>query len=326
MEDQNDFSHLSSADQMNAEMNHMLMPDTNLIKKSPGTLSIVGEEPSGEDVLEAILGENDIVDHGIIAGLIDVGRSVARIRAPGHESLAVTEPDQLSDVWDQLNRDQSLKGFVGTGWVFGSARKLLMTNNHVIPVPQAAVRARIEFGYVRNARTDSTSKSHIMRLNPGEVFFSSPTMRFGGLDYALIALSDEADEVLGYLDYAPGNTALHTEVVYVVQHPGGAPKAYVVNHNKKINLTEQYFTYTSDTKGGSSGSPLFDESLNLIGIHHVGNHRVRVGRRRIFTNLGSRMELVIDDLLKQMEQSGWDTDKVKTWFGESYILERWLAK
>jgi len=298
---------------------HFIPPEGSNIPKGPG--GEIADDTSPIEIYEAIIGTNEIVDHGIVSGLIDRGRSVAKIKMPGHKSLTKVAPDKISNSWQNLKQQDQLGNFVGTGWILGSAQKILLTNHHVLPLPDAAQSARLEFGYQRNVLKDTTSTSHKMVLDPDSVFVTSPVKSFGGLDYTAVALSKQAPEELGFLDYNIGNTALQTAQVYVVQYPAGDPKSYSVNHNRRINLTDKYVTYTSDTRGGSSGSPLFDDDLNLIGIHHIGNNRVQVGKQELLTNLGSRIEVVIADLAGQLHSSGWDAAKVEEWFGDGSVLK-----
>ena len=310
-----DDTDISSMLQPNADV--FVPPDESGLAKG----ILAPADYSADEMFEAIIGTNEIVDHGIAAGLIERGRSVARIRVLGHQSLTSVPPAGLAVAWDTLAQNGQLTGFVGTGWILGSARKVILTNNHVIPLPVAAATARLEFAYQRDILRNRTTTGPVLRLSPDELFFSSPTMSFGGLDYTAVALAEQAPQELGYLDFVPGNSAVYTELVYVVQHPGGDPKAYVVNHNRKINLSDNYLTYTSDTKGGSSGSPLFDDDLNLIGLHHIGNHRVEVNGQTLYTNLGSRIEVVLADLVRQLHETGWDEADAEVWFGEGVVLK-----
>jgi Trypsin-like peptidase domain len=293
--------------------------------RPPKDSSLAADESIGgvsaEEVFEAIIGSNEIVDHGVVAGLVELGRSVARIRVRGHENLTKVPPQDIASTWQNLDQNGQLKSFVGTGWIFGPARKVILTNHHVFPLPAAAKTASLEFEYQRDLLRNTTSKGYTTRLDPDQVFFTSPTMKFGGLDYALVALREQAPPELGFLDFSPDQTAELASLVYVVQHPGGDPKAYVVNHNRKINLSDNYLTYSSDTRGGSSGSPLFDETLKLIGIHHIGNFQVEINGQKLFTNLGSRLEVVEADLTAQIKAAGWDDARVEEWFGDGSVLQ-----
>lgn len=274
--------------------------------------------PAGGDLesalLEAIIGENEIIDHALLKGLLLAGRSVARVVVSGVQGLFTTPPEQRAQQWKQAEQAGALIQGYGTGWIFGRARRLLITNNHVIPLPEAARTASAEFGYERDLRTGARAQQ-VLKLAPDEFFLTSPNMAFGGLDYTLVALSRQAPEELGYLEPVQGITAARTANVFIVQHPRGDPKAYVLNHNRKVNLTDRYLTYVSDTLEGSSGSPLLDDSLRLVGIHHVGNYTVQIGGRDEQTNLGSRIEAVVADIVAQLRAAHWEDDKIEQWIG-----------
>lgn len=290
---------------------------------APDAVPISGEQESV--LLEAIIGENEIVDHAVLKGLLGAGRAVARIVVSGVQGLYSAHPDQRAALWKQTADANDLLQGYGTGWIFGRARRLLITNNHVIPLREAALTASVEFGYERDIRSGARAQQ-VLKLTPEDFYLTSPNMAFQGLDYTLVALSRQAPEELGYLEPVQGVTAAKAINIFIVQHPRGDPKAYVLNHNRKVNMTDLYLTYLSDTLEGSSGSPLLDDSLRLVGIHHVGNFRVQIGGREEQTNLGSRIEAVMADIVAQLRAAGgWDDEKVIYWFGEGPVLNLWKA-
>ena len=276
-------------------------------------------------VAKDIIGEDDTVTHAVVDGLLRRGRAVARIVTKGVDKLAEIPPEQRAKRWQEAERKGQIERFHGTGWILGQARRVLITNNHVLPLPEAADDAEAEFGYEASMRT-SARPQRVIRLDPDALYLTSPNMAFGGLDYTLVALREEAPEEFGYLEPTQGVTADAAKSIYVVQHPRGAQKSYVVNHNRKVNTLSPYLTYTSDTDVGSSGSPLFDDALRLVGIHHLGGYRVAIGGREELTNLGSRIEAVVDDAIQQLITKGWDAEQVAHWFGEGYILNTWKRR
>ncbi len=279
----------------------------------------------GPTILEAVIDKNDLIDHALIKGLLFAGRAVARLVVSGVEGLFAVPPDQRAESWRQAAEANALIRGHGTGWVLGRARRLLITNNHVLPLPEAARTATVEFGYERDLRTGAMPQL-VLRLDPDAFFLTSPNMAFEGLDYTLVALSRPAPEEIGHLEPVQGITASTADNIFIVQHPGGNPKSYVLNHNRRVTVTDRYVTYVSDTLEGSSGSPLFDDSLRLVGIHHVGNFRTRVGAQEELTNLGSRIEVVLADALRQLQaQPGWDEAQVRAWFGDGPVVNLWRA-
>lgn len=296
-------------------------------------------EPADEDegfgggplAQEIVIGENEIVDHALLKGLLQAGRAVARIVISGVEALHTIAPDQRAAAWQQAVDTGTLFQGHGTGWVFGRAGRLLITNNHVIPLVEAARTASAEFGYERDLRAGAVAQL-VLKLQPDDFFLTSPNIDFGGLDFTLVALSRPAPAEIGFLEPLQGVTAARTTNIFVVQHPNGNPKAYVLSNNKRVSLPERYVTYVSDTLSGSSGSPLFDDSLRLVGIHHVGNFKAKIGTREEQTNLGSRIEEVVREIVAQLDtrtKSGaqvWSDDLVRMWFGEGPVLTTWQQR
>lgn len=282
------------------------------------------EAQSPPPILEQLIGTNDIVDHALVDVLVRNGHAVARIVTMGMSDMATIPPEERANAWAQAQRTGHIKeGYYGTGWILGRARRVLVTNNHVLPLPEAARTATVEFGYQRTPH-HLPQPELTMRLRPDRLFITDPNMSFGGLDYSVIALRRPAPAEMGYLDPVQGFTANTARNIFIVQHPGGG-KAYVLNHNYKVNLPDRCVTYISDTLEGSSGSPLFNGDGDLVGIHHLGNYVVKVGGKEEITNLGSRIELVIDDIARRLrEETDMDEAQVIHWFGEeSSVLRAW---
>jgi hypothetical protein len=299
-------------------------PDAPGDARVPGVVLIPGVPREGQPQLRPriLIGTSEIVDHGIVAGLIKAGRCIARIVTDGVDELVEMPPGKREKRWQEADAAHELRRFYGTGWVLGKARRVLVTNNHILPLPQAARSATAEFGYERAIRAEALPE-RVLHFSPDDLFFTSPNLKYEGLDYTAVALSEPAPEHLGYLEPRQGTVASMAAKIFVVQHPRGDPKAYVVNHNKKVSADDRYVTYLADTDEGSSGSPLFDERMRLVGIHHVGGHRVTFEGSEVVTNLGSRIEVVIEDLIRQLMAAGWDEPSIRDWFGEGFVLNTW---
>ncbi|MGC1309427.1 MAG: LamG-like jellyroll fold domain-containing protein [Phormidesmis sp.] len=59
--------------------------------------------------------------------------------------------------------------------------------------------------------------------------------------------------------------------VIIVQHPKGRRKQVVLNNNRVVanGLYKDFLRYEADTDYGSSGSPVFNASWELVGLHHA---------------------------------------------------------
>ena len=328
-EEYEDFSHMLDEDELDFLAEAMLKPNAKVIKEietedqeASDTLAIIDDTMSAMQIFDKLTQINQLIDHSIIAELIRLGKSVVNIRMKGARGMSSADPEDLQDIWDQAVRTRQTKNYVGTGWVFGSTRKVLMTNNHVLPIKDIAKTAFVHFDYIRDFRTGKRTSSKVMKLAPEQLFLTSPVMSHEGLDYTVVALEEAAPEEYGFIEYDGAASAKKASRVYVPQHPRGRTKTYVFHNNFKVNESDDYLTYTSDTEGGSSGSPLFDDKLNLIGIHHIGNYSTSEEGKRLLTNLGSRIEVVISDLVDRLQLDGWSAEKVEEWFGNGSVLQK----
>jgi len=61
--------------------------------------------------------------------------------------------------------------------------------------------------------------------------------------------------------------------VFIVQHPDGAPLRFTLDTSgmRGLNGNATRVRYTTNTLGGSSGSPCFDQDWVLIALHHSGD-------------------------------------------------------
>jgi hypothetical protein len=59
--------------------------------------------------------------------------------------------------------------------------------------------------------------------------------------------------------------------MYVVGHPLGGQLSLSLNDNLLLDREEPRLHYRSPTEPGSSGSPVFDQDWNLVGLHHAGS-------------------------------------------------------
>jgi endonuclease G len=73
------------------------------------------------------------------------------------------------------------------------------------------------------------------------------------------------------LNPTPGKTVVG-EYLTIIQHPGGERKQVCVRENKLIKYDDSGNTiwYNTDTVGGSSGSPVFNNSWEVVALHHSG--------------------------------------------------------
>jgi hypothetical protein len=88
------------------------------------------------------------------------------------------------------------------------------------------------------------------------------------LDYAVLLLKDlPADAPWCPLAALPP-TDSPTGRVYVMGYPDGGGLCVSLYDNTLVAVGDRTLHYTSNTKPGSSGSPVFDEDWQVVGLHH----------------------------------------------------------
>ena len=60
------------------------------------------------------------------------------------------------------------------------------------------------------------------------------------------------------------------ESINIIQHPEGQEKQLALQQNELIDRFDQFLHYHTDTSPGSSGSPLYNNQWEILGLHHSG--------------------------------------------------------
>ncbi len=210
-------------------------------------LTEADNRPSPRD-LERILGKNDLLDMNYMARAMHAARSVCRI----------------------ILRDDNGRE-IGYGSGFKVSPSLVITNHHVLRTAEEAGTAQAEFEFELDAlgRPRPTTR---FDLDPARFYLSSQT-----LDFALVAVAATPTVGNGKLsDYGFQRLIAETgkinigESMTIIQHPGGQPKQIAIRANQLIDIKELVLLYSSDTSPGSSGSPVFNDSWQIVGLHHSG--------------------------------------------------------
>jgi endonuclease G len=58
--------------------------------------------------------------------------------------------------------------------------------------------------------------------------------------------------------------------VNIIQHPLGLPKMIAIRNNYLTARTDRTLLYETDTQEGSSGSPVFNDTWDIVALHHWG--------------------------------------------------------
>ncbi|CAJ0849285.1 hypothetical protein AMST5_00103 [freshwater sediment metagenome] len=177
---------------------------------------------------------------------------------------------------------------LGTGFLV--APDLVLTNYHVVK-PEidsgATGSAKCRFDYLSDEEDGVEVKLHAQKpfvafskYAPDEVGNASSPQP-GELDYALLRLESplgdapspkSAGKPRGFIRLLPDMQPPGADkILFVMQHPAGRALSTSLGLSLGTFFNGMRLRYTADTEAGSSGSPVFDQNLKLIALHHVGD-------------------------------------------------------
>jgi Trypsin-like peptidase domain len=177
--------------------------------------------------------------------------------------------------------------YYGTGFRIGD--DLLLTNHHVLfDAAGPATKVEAWFGYERSF--GGADRAHLVVDGlPDSIQGRSEH------DWAVVRVGSPLPEAAEVLPVTGAPPPKPLDRVYIIQHPSGGVKKIGMIHNVVVNVTDDLVQYRTDTEGGSSGSPVFDESWRVVALHHRWGSRTVAGRREYF-NQGQRIERVVEGL------------------------------
>jgi len=150
------------------------------------------------------------------------------------------------------------------------APNVLLTNNHVFGDAGAAVNSIAEFDYERDVY-DNLKSPQTFKLRPDQLFETSVE-----LDFSVVAVETTNGEGVplsryGFLPLirATGK-AIEGEWLTIIQHPDRREKQVCIRENKLLERHDDVLIYSTDTLPGSSGAPVFNNSWQVVALHHSG--------------------------------------------------------
>ncbi|MBN8641259.1 MAG: trypsin-like peptidase domain-containing protein [Flavobacteriales bacterium] len=259
--------------QKNASIDSFLnFKDLGKLKKIVEVNPSLGETVFSENILEKIIGDdNDIIDIGKLKKLVECSRSVCRVTNSKREH--------------------------GTGFIVEDG--YLLTNNHVIPTKEIAQESKVLFNYEK----DKEGKL----IEPIEYYLEPETMiTMEELDYTYIKIKnfDNSLSNLGNLKIETFYKIKESEKVTLIHHPNGDTKKY--STDKVISVWNHQLFYYADTEPGSSGAPILNSDLNVVGIHNQGDNekglKINEKGELDYCNGGILISAIMEDLNNQKKQ------------------------
>ena len=183
--------------------------------------------------------------------------------------------------------------WIDEGW---SDRKLLMTNAHVCtndPVVQS------QFPFPKGADGNTATFLGLLgkRTKPEQidvlkVLWTSPPSE---LDASLLEIGEVPNgaECPPRIEATPGFEEWPEKRVNILGHPRGMTLRVSLQDNKLVSVGDRYLHYQTPTDPGSSGSPIFNQNWELVGIHHSASKEKQA-------NEGIRLDRILDEIRREL--------------------------
>jgi S1-C subfamily serine protease len=177
-----------------------------------------------------------------------------------------------------------------------SDRKLLLTNAHVCtndPEVQA------QYPYPKGAEANTATflgslgeGAEPIQIKVNEVLWTSPP---SGLDASLLEIEDipKGAEKAPLSKEIPSFDKWPEKRVNILGHPKGLNLRVSLQDNKLVSVDNRYLHYRTPTDPGSSGSPIFNQNWELVGIHHSASKEMQA-------NEGIRLDRILEEIRKAL--------------------------
>jgi endonuclease G, mitochondrial len=239
------------------------------------------------EVKEVVVLEDDIMPFSFLLAGNRAGKSVAHLVVP---QLRNGVPSMTDTGVPVLYR--------GTGWLRTPER--IITNHHVIkareqtePQPSNAdLKLQSERTKVRFDFDADGAEGEVVNVEALEAY--NPD-----LDYAVLRLV----KPVGRTPLACAKT-LFTKgdgyrAVNIIQHPDGGYKQIAIRNNLVTATSATDVRYFTDTRRGSSGSPVFDDQWQVVALHRGSTMVTGVqfqGKSVAYVNVGTQIAAIHADL------------------------------
>lgn len=173
----------------------------------------------------------------------------------------------------------------GTGFLIGPA--LLLTNHHNIVHPEhgPVTSVEAEFDYDQSARPAPLVRSACVDGIVGDA----------DDDWAVLTLTEPVDRPALRLG-SPFAVGVD-DLVVIIQHPMGAFKQFAMEPLAVRHVDDARVQYVADTQAGSSGSPVFNERMHVVALHHAEAEVAVAGSdETVWRNEGIRIGRIADGL------------------------------
>lgn len=204
---------------------------------------IIGSEMP-DITMEQLIGTNDLMPIIYLQKGVNAAKSIAKI-----------------ELMDDAGRSK------GSGTGFMISPSVIMTNNHVLRNKDDCINAIVYFKYERDLQNNIKPVSFM--LDPNKLFYTNKKLDFTIVCVNTSSFDNNPLTDFGYLTLIKNSgKAVIGEYVSIVQHPNGEIKQVALRENRVIDVFDNYVHCTTDTRPGSSGSPVFNDQWDVVSLHH----------------------------------------------------------
>lgn len=199
-----------------------------------------------------------------------------------------------------------------TAWRVGNTNRVL-TNNHCIATQSAVASSEVQFRY--ECATCGGNNPGTGTKVSGATMYRTSTGGSGALDYTLFSVNNfTAIQQFGTL-YLETRAPVTGERIYIPGHGDGRPKRLSIYEDtqggglctvRSANADSYNMSYSCDTSGGNSGSPVLSANHKVIALHHLGGCP---------GNRGARMNLIYNEIRTLID----NTARVATGTGSTRV-------
>lgn len=243
------------------------------------------EPPPAEELGEldeVIVHRDDTLPYGFLAEGVFAGRAVAHLRVhPFAGEKKQTSP------------------FLGTGWLI--TRDLIVTNHHVIHARSKSEPPASDDELARQAQATEAYFDYLDRDQLGALVRCRQLVAADRrLDYAILRLEQKVERKPLRLAVEPVVVDEGRHVpVNILQHPQGGPKKVALRNNLLSGANQQELRYFTDTRPGSSGAPVLNDSWQVVGLHRGARLISGVkfqGKTTAYVNFGTQLPSILEHL------------------------------
>lgn len=198
-----------------------------------------------------------------------------RFIGPTNDLLSVEFLEQGVEAARAVVKIETMGGTT-TGTGFLVAPGILLTNNHVLPDPDACLASEA-IAFDEDARIRPNRPTTYLEFDPDRFFATDEDLDFSFVALRLSGNEDGQDAGWSECGWIPllaeQGKILRGQPINLIQHPGGGEKQVVVHNSVLLDLENgcadsDFCWYTSDTERGSSGAPVFNSRWEVVALHH----------------------------------------------------------